>query len=114
MMLIENPETIVMEQLIRHAHIHLLITFKATGLKLKLLKSIFSGRFCLVNEAMVAGTDLGQFCQFAASPDEFRKEVIRLFSIPFDEHEVNRREKKLLANFSDANNCKRITELISL
>jgi hypothetical protein len=113
-MLVENPENTVMEQLITHAHIHLLITFQATGLKLKLLNALFRGRFCLVNKAMVAGTDLGQFCQIASKPIEFRKEVDRLFGIRFEEHDAEIRKTLLEEIFSDTKNCKRLSEHLSL
>lgn len=61
-LLIENPNQTEMALLIEEAQGHLLISHQETGIKLKLLHALASGKPCVVNAAMVAGTDLGQFC----------------------------------------------------
>ena len=57
-----NPDKHRMEELIREAQINTLITFQDTGLKLKLLNSLFAGRHILVNPLMLAGSGLEPYC----------------------------------------------------
>lgn len=56
--LIANVSETEMKNLIKNAHIHVLYTDQATGLKLKLLNVLFSGRFIICNDKMVEGTGL--------------------------------------------------------
>ena len=53
-----NPSKERMDALIHNAQIHMLITFQDTGLKLKLLNSLFAGRHTIVNHLMLAGSGL--------------------------------------------------------
>lgn len=64
------PEEEQMNDLIHNAQIHALITFQATGLKLKLLNSLFAGRHTVVNRLMIAGSGLESLCHIADTPDE--------------------------------------------
>lgn len=111
---IRNPGEMEMFQLIRHAHIHLMVTFQATGLKLKLINALFNGRFCLVNPDMVAGTGLSPLCHVAVSPAEFRKKIQELFNKDFSEDEITRRTTSLTDQYSDLENCKRLLEILHL
>jgi hypothetical protein len=60
--LFENPSDSELNHLIATASCNLLITFQATGVKLKLINALLKGNTCIVNPPMIAGTDLGQFC----------------------------------------------------
>ena len=53
-----NPSNERMDYLTHEAQIHMLITFQDTGLKLKLLNSLFGGRHTIVNQEMVTGSGL--------------------------------------------------------
>ena len=64
-----NPPEELMNKLIYDAQIHILITFQATGLKLKLLNSLFAGRHTVVNRLMVAGSGLNS-SKHTPTPDE--------------------------------------------
>lgn len=112
--LMPNPTNDEMEQLIRHAHINLILTFQATGLKLKLINALFRGRFCLVNPEMLAGTGLESACQVARTPLEFREQVFRLSNQSFDKQDIDHRRKVLENRYSDRNNCKRLMEVLTL
>jgi hypothetical protein len=113
-MLIENPKELVMNQLIKHAHINLMLTFQPTGLKLKLINALFRGRYCLVNPAMIAGTGLEPVCSIASSPEEFREQIIKLTSVDFTEEMAISRSKLLVQNYSDLNNCKTLADILTL
>ena len=78
-----NVPTDRIEQLIREAHINVLPTFQATGIKLKLLSALYLGRHCLVNAPMVKGTGLEPLCHIANSDAEMEKNVLELMREPY-------------------------------
>jgi len=111
--LIANPDDATMSGLLRDAHINLMVTFQPTGLKLKLLNALFNGRFCLVNEAMLAGTGLTSLCSVAATPEQFREEIGRLFTCTFTEEEIEKRRDILSKIYSNRENGKLLLQCIS-
>lgn len=111
--LIANPDDATMSGLLRDAHINLMVTFQPTGLKLKLLNALFNGRFCLVNEAMLAGTGLTSLCSVAATPGQFREEIRRLFTCTFTEEETGKRRDILSKIYSNRENGKLLLQCIS-
>ena len=112
--IIENPSDDEMFALIHHAQVNVMVTFQPTGLKLKLLNALFNGRFCLVNPDMVAGTSLQELCNMASGPEEFKKEVQRLFSMEFTLSQITNRESILQQSYSNQNNCKLLTDILIL
>lgn len=113
MQLVENPEGNEMSDLIRNAHVLLLPTFQDTGLKLKLLASLFSGRFCLANGLMVNHTGLEHLCLVVDSPVEMSRITNELFEVDFSLNEIRKRREILEAAFSNKRNAQIIAELIS-
>jgi hypothetical protein len=109
----ENISTADIYTLIQTAQINILPTFQATGIKLKLLSALYSGRHCLVNSPMVVNTGLESLCHIADSPAEIKKEVLRLMSLSFDGSEKIKREKTLEGNFSNKTNAKKLLELLN-
>ena len=59
--LVADPEQTKMDELIANAHVILLFTEQPTGIKLKLIESLYRGRFCVANSPMVEGTGLEEF-----------------------------------------------------
>jgi hypothetical protein len=112
--IIENPSDQVMFRLIQQAHINILVTFQATGLKLKLLNALYNGRFCLVNPDMAAGTSLGQLCLQATRVDEFKQIIPSLFQQDFSESMISDRKLTLLENYSDHKNCNQLIDILTL
>ncbi len=109
-----NPDDTRMFELIRDAQINLLVTSQPTGLKLKLLNALFHGRHCLVNQEMLAGTDLEPVCKIAASAAQFREEIGKLFLEEFDQKEITRREMIIMETYSNKKNCKILTDILTL
>ncbi|MBR1766762.1 MAG: glycosyltransferase family 1 protein [Bacteroidales bacterium] len=93
--LVASPDDAAMRRLVADAHVNLLYTAQPTGLKLKLLNSLFSGRHCLVNSAMVAGTALGQLCTVADSTGAMASALDRLMAADFDAAALDRRRHLL-------------------
>jgi glycosyltransferase involved in cell wall biosynthesis len=112
--IIANPDDDEMFRLIREAHVNIMVTFQATGLKLKLLNALFNGRFCLVNPEMVHGTDLTGLCEIACSPSEFKSAIMNLYNLEFTENMIREREVRLMENHSNAKNCKILLNLVHL
>ena len=102
-----------MEALIRDAHICLIPTFQDTGLKLKLLASLFSGRFCLTNTPMVHKTGLEHLCHIADTPDEMIKLINELYFQDFTSEEIEKRKNILEDAFSNRRNALKIIHILN-
>jgi len=110
--LIPNPSQDVMEALIRNAQINVLVTFQATGLKLKLLNTLYNGRWMLVNREMLAGTGLESLCEIAGDANEMKKMITSLFNTEFDQTQLLARKELLQKRFSDEENAGKLIEEI--
>jgi hypothetical protein len=107
-----NPSDEEMFSLIRNAHVNILVTFQATGLKLKLLNTLYRGRFCLVNEAMITGTGLASLCEVGNTADELKTRLKMLFQRDYDQRENEKRIAVLQENYDNLINGERLIELI--
>lgn len=110
--LIPNPDGEQMEALIEDSHICLLPTFQDTGIKLKLLASLFSGRFCIANAMMTDNTRLEHLCHKANTPKEIIDAINQLFEQEFTEREIEKRREILARDFSNHLNALKIVELL--
>jgi hypothetical protein len=111
-MLVANPDDDKMFDLIRNAQVNILVTFQATGLKLKLLNTLYNGRFCLVNEAMIKGTSLDSLCELANTSDELRTKLKKLFNSEFTSDEAVKRAGSLKERYDNTVNGQKMLELI--
>ena len=111
--LISNPENDQMEDLIQDSHICLLPTFQDTGLKLKLLASLFSGRFCIANTPMIHKTGLEHLCHLADTPKEMIRLITELFSKDFTSEEIEKRKLILEDSFSNHRNALKIILILN-
>lgn len=109
-----NPDEDRMFELIREAHINLMVTSQATGLKLKLLNALFHGRYCLVNPEMLVGTGLNSACTVATTPQQFREEIGHLFMKDFDAGMIARRETIIMEKYSNKKNCESLLDILTL
>jgi len=109
--IIANASDEKLQSLLKNAHINCLYTHQESGLKLKLLNSLFAGRFCLVNDKMLYGTNLKNCCEIANTGAEFLTQVDALFKLEFRAEDIKKREENL-QTFNVINNSKRIIELI--
>jgi hypothetical protein len=111
-MLIANPGEEKMFELIRNAQVNILVTFQATGLKLKLLNTLYNGRFCLVNDAMTTGTSLEPLCETGNSAEELRSKLKELFSREFREEITLKRAEHLKKLYDNRENGLKMISLI--
>ncbi len=110
--LVKNPDEAEMNRLIQQADINLLVTFSVAGVKLKLLNALFRGRFCIVNEPMVRGTNLAKLCYVRNSPAAIRQTIEALINAPFEQSRIEERRAVLETEYSNTENAKKLMELI--
>ena len=107
-----NPSSEFMDELIHHAQVNLLVTFQDTGLKLKLLNSLFAGRHVVVNPMMLAGSGLDALCYIAGTPEKMIEVCRRLMDTPFTACTLEKRSEKLFPFFSDKYQAERLIGMI--
>jgi hypothetical protein len=111
-LLVANPDDEKMFDLIRNAQVNILVTFQATGLKLKLLNTLYNGRFCLVNDAMTKGTSLENLCETGNTADELRAKLKELSGKDFEEEEIGFRSENLKKLYDNRINGLKMAGLI--
>ena len=110
--LIPNPDDEALNDLIENAHINVSITAQRTGLKLKLLNTLYNGRFCLVNDKMLSGTELDELCIIANNQNTLKRKIKSLFEEEFADDDILERKKKLGAIYNNGNNVRHLIKLI--
>ena len=111
--LVANPSDEHMDRLIADAQVNIMVTQQPTGLKLKLLHALYCGRHCLVNQHMVAGTQLGSLCCVADQPDQLLQQLDRLMSTDFTEQDISNRRQILFDNYSNKTNARKLMDLVN-
>lgn len=107
---IANPDDQKINDLIRDAHINILPTFQDTGIKLKLLKSISTGRFCISNSMMVKDTGLESLCSVMDQPEGMILEIQNLMNQDFTDQMVEERNQIWHQLFSNEKGAQIIIE----
>jgi hypothetical protein len=110
--LLPNLSTEEILHLVAEAHINVLPTFQSTGVKLKLLIALYTGKFCLVNTPMVENTGLENLCVIADKPKEMKNLIMVLLSKEFSESEVNSRNNCLNKYYSPELSVKQIISVL--
>lgn len=110
--LVDSPSDEKLESLLQEAHVNLLPSFNSTGIKLKLLHALFSGRFCVSNPRGVAGSELENSVFISANAKEMVETINHLFSKSFSIDQVEER-KKILRIYDNEVNAKQLSALIS-
>ncbi|GAB4208674.1 MAG: hypothetical protein Fur0023_20420 [Bacteroidia bacterium] len=111
--LVANPDDDEMKQLIQNAHIVWLFTHQDTGLKLKLIHSLFTARFIVCNSKMIAGTPLKSNLSFYIkdTPQEMINTIQALQQSEFDDGHINQR-KDLIQWFDNIEQIGKLREII--
>lgn len=111
--IVPNPSQAQMNELIANAHVCLLNASQPSGMKLKLINALSTGRHVVASQAIVAGTGLESLCNIAAGPDEWINITDRLMVQDFTS-EMKSQRKILLGEVADNSvNARRILESIS-
>lgn len=110
--LVSNPTEEEMQRLIREAHIHLLWTNQPTGLKLKLLGSLFAGRHVVANDLMLVGTGLEGLCHIAHNGSEAVQLCRLLMQQPMTETQLRQRSTVLYPQYDTAHQAALLAALL--
>jgi hypothetical protein len=111
MILVESPSETEMNRLQHEAHIHLCYTFQASGLKLKLLNSLYKGRFVVANPLMTEGSGLDEIVEVGKSDIELVEIINRLISSNFNSTFITEREE-ILQVYNNKRNADNINNLL--
>lgn len=94
--IIANPSEEAMNEYLRNAHIHVLPAMQDTGFKLKLLHSLFTGRYVIANDNMLAGSGLNHAVHLANGAEEFITKINLLMEVEFTTKHREERIEMLL------------------
>lgn len=109
---VPNPGEEEMAKLIRHAHINILYTFQATGIKLKLLAALHMGRHCIVNPPMVETTGLADLCFIARNDQEAVNLIKELREKDVTDEAIGKRKSILESELSNVKNAEKLAALL--
>lgn len=99
-------------ELVRNAHVNILVTFQSTGIKLKLLNALYRGRHIVANTPMVAETQLEDLCKVSDEPKTMANIIKECFLTSFEQSNIEHRENILSATFNNLENAKKLVELL--
>ncbi|MFZ1686384.1 MAG: hypothetical protein WAU70_03115 [Flavobacteriales bacterium] len=111
--LLEGIPTEHIHQLVREAQVHVLPTFQATGIKLKLLLCLFTGRHVVCNTPMVQGTGLEELCHVHDDAATMRLSIQGCMARLANGSMIEKRASILEERFSNKRNAERIVQLLS-
>jgi len=110
---IENPSNEKIEDLIKSARVIVLPTFQSTGIKLKLIDSLYKGNHVIANQQMAQGFPLSEIISIANKSDEIIDLVNEKMKNPLSNEEKNNRLIQLNRFFDNNNNAVRIIDIIN-
>jgi glycosyltransferase involved in cell wall biosynthesis len=109
--IIENPTKEEINKLIANARVIALPTFQSTGVKLKLIDSLFKGQHVIVNESMIASFPTPELTLLAKTTEEMKALIKEYLSKPFTSEEKQNRIQKLNLHFNNKKNAEQIIEV---
>ncbi len=111
--LLANPSEKQLDQLVQEAHIHVLHTENASGIKLKLLSCLYSSGHLLVNPKMVEGTSLAEYCVIYDDAKDLKMHFLGLRNSTLPRELFDQRKAFIQSHFNNVKNCMLIQNLLS-
>lgn len=102
--IVSSPGREEMRELIRNAQANILVSFQDTGIKLKLIESLFLGRHCIANDIITGNSGLDELCEIGNSPAEIIIQLKKILETDFDETHIEIR-KRFLERFRNESNA---------
>lgn len=111
--MVANPSQVQMNELLANAQVCLLNASQPSGMKLKLINALCSGRHVVAAPAVVSGTGLGSLCSTVSFPDDWITLTDRLMNEEFTS-EMREERSRILAGVADnRENAARIIEAVN-
>ena len=107
--LIANPTNEELHTLIQHAHICLAMAANPSGVKLKLINSLFSAKFVIANEAALNGSGLESLV-YISDENDLQELIDKLMQRDFKEDEINERKVLLSEKYNNLKNAQQIID----
>lgn len=112
--IVPSPSGEVLDALVRRAAVHEMITFQPTGIKLKLVNTLFRGNgHIIANDSMLNDSRLVPLCVRANTPEQIAAGTLRLLAAPLSDSDISKRGKLLSESYSNDYSIKVLTELLS-
>jgi len=111
--LIENPDDATMHDLIQSAQVHVLPSFQDTGVKLKILYSLFAGRHVIITKDTTNNSELQSLCNVCYDAKSMREQTEYYFNQEFTFQDIQKREVILSHQFSNKKNAEVLSAVIS-
>jgi len=112
--LVANVSAEEILKLIQDAQINVMVTFQATGIKLKLLNSLYRGRFVVANREMVDETGLDGLVHLGQTPAELVSKIQEVMKLEFTPEEVEKRKFTLGSTFNNQLNAQKLLNMLGL
>ncbi len=103
-----------MAELIQKAQVHLLFTLQQTGVKLKLLYALSSGKHIIINEKMDDSNLFSKMCAVENNPTDIVKRIDILMETPFTEDLYTERNSFFLHVFDMKKSAQKIVKLLDI
>ena len=110
--IIENPSHEEITDLVANARVVVLPTSQSTGIKLKLIDSLYKGQHVIVNEAMIEGFPLPELTLHANDTEEMKELISANLNNVFTSDDREKRIQKLNLIFDNKVNAAKINEVI--
>jgi len=98
-------------ELLHRAHVNVLFSHNNSGLKLKLINSLFQSRYVIANNNIADGSGLESLCRIANNKIEIATQLLKIIDEDFSEEEVALRYD-LLTLYDNEKNAKVLTDQI--
>lgn len=109
---IADPGEQEMSDLISKAQINVIPSFNSTGIKIKLLNSLFNGRHCIVNSSTIGDTGLKKLCHVCEDEKCFIDKIVKLIDKEFTIEDIRERENFLMTNYNHYRNTLQLIQMI--
>lgn len=105
---LENFEKL--KQLLKDAHINVILSFQKSGTKLKLVNSLYTSRFCIINENIMDDENVAELCVQITTKEELISKINFLKNQPFLGSES---KKRVLENYlNDRVNAQKVSKIL--
>ncbi len=102
-----------MKTLVGEASINILFTNQVSGVKLKLVNSLYNGHYCLANKKMLDGSGLDGLCvPVSDQPVKLLEQIREHLYKDFPESEISERRFLLGKMYDNEKNAKKIIDLL--